>query len=631
MSVVDSRKLWFLWAAFLLFQQFASADEYSDKDSINNLEQFVVTGARTKTDARYLPMTVTVVNSQMLNENNRVSILPTLMEHVPGLIVTSRGLMGYGVSNGGSGGMMLRGVSSTSGQMMVLIDGHPQYNGIYGHSISDSYQTMMADRVEVLRGPASLLYGSNAMGGVVNIVTRGFENDTVLTSVDFGAGSYGTVQAEASNQVKRGKFSSTVAAQYGRTDNHRPNMGFYQYGGFAKLKYDFSDAWNVFVDADVTHFNANNPGSTNSPLLQAEQWITRGVVSAGVENQFNKCHGRLSLYDNFGRHKINDGYSAESGTPQTRLFRSKDALAGIDFFQTIDAWNGATLTLGLDYQHIYGRAYYTDIKTGKVLETQNKQSAHVHNNETAGYVELRQVVTKRFVVDAGLRYDYHNVAGGEWIPQGGLVYKPTANGEIKAMVSKGFRNPTMKEMYLYPPSNEDLKAEKLVNYELSWRHRVLSEKLAYGVNIFHIDAENIIQTVDRKNVNTGELNNNGVEAEATWNISNHWSANTNHSYLKMENPIIGAPTYKGFIGGNYRGGRWNVCAGLMYVDGLYKSVGDDEQKVDFFLLNATVNFMAAKNINLWLKGDNLLGQKYEINAGYPMPKATFMAGAKISF
>ena len=631
MSVVDSRKLWFLWAAFLLFQQFASADEYSDKDSINNLEQFVVTGARTKTDARYLPMTVTVVNSQMLNENNRVSILPTLMEHVPGLIVTSRGLMGYGVSNGGSGGMMLRGVSSTSGQMMVLIDGHPQYNGIYGHSISDSYQTMMADRVEVLRGPASLLYGSNAMGGVVNIVTRGFENDTVLTSVDFGAGSYGTVQAEASNQVKRGKFSSSVAAQYGRTDNHRPNMGFYQYGGFAKLKYDFSDAWNVFVDADVTHFNANNPGSTNSPLLQAEQWITRGVVSAGVENQFNKCHGRLSLYDNFGRHKINDGYSAESGTPQTRLFRSKDALAGIDFFQTIDAWNGATLTLGLDYQHIYGRAYYTDIKTGKVLETQNKQSAHVHNNETAGYVELRQVVTKRFVVDAGLRYDYHNVAGGEWIPQGGLVYKPTANGEIKAMVSKGFRNPTMKEMYLYPPSNEDLKAEKLVNYELSWRHRVLSEKLAYGVNIFHIDAENIIQTVDRKNVNTGELNNNGVEAEATWNISNHWSANTNHSYLKMENPIIGAPTYKGFIGGNYRGGRWNVCAGLMYVDGLYKSVGDDEQKEDFFLLNATVNFMAAKNINLWLKGDNLLGQKYEINAGYPMPKATFMAGAKISF
>ena len=56
--------------------------------------------------------------------------------------------------------------------MLVLIDGHPQYNGVYGHPISDSYQTLMAERVEVLRGPASVLYGSNAMGGVLNIVTR---------------------------------------------------------------------------------------------------------------------------------------------------------------------------------------------------------------------------------------------------------------------------------------------------------------------------------------------------------------------------------------------------------------------------------------------------------------------------
>ena len=59
---------------------------------------------------------------------------------------------------------MLRGISSGTGEIMVLIDGHPQYNGIFGHPISDSYQTLMAERVEVLRGPASLLYGSNAMG-----------------------------------------------------------------------------------------------------------------------------------------------------------------------------------------------------------------------------------------------------------------------------------------------------------------------------------------------------------------------------------------------------------------------------------------------------------------------------------
>ena len=124
----------------------------------------VVTGTRNITDIRHLPQTVTVVGRDKLTENERVSVLPTLMEQVPGLMLTSRGVLGYGVSGGGSGGMMLRGISSGAGQVMVLIDGHPQYNGIYGHSISDAYQTMMAERVEVLRGPASLLYGSNAMG-----------------------------------------------------------------------------------------------------------------------------------------------------------------------------------------------------------------------------------------------------------------------------------------------------------------------------------------------------------------------------------------------------------------------------------------------------------------------------------
>lgn len=206
-----------------------------------DIADVVITGTRNATDIRHLPMTITVVGEQKLNENQRINILPTLMEQVPGLMVTSRGVMGYGVSTGGSGGMMLRGISSGAGQVMVLIDGHPQYQAIYGHSISDSYQTMMIERVEVLRGPASLLYGSNAMGGVINIVTRGMHQDGIRTGIRLGGGSYGTVQADVFNQARAGKFSSTVAAQYSRSDNHRPNMGFEQYGGYVKLNYDLND------------------------------------------------------------------------------------------------------------------------------------------------------------------------------------------------------------------------------------------------------------------------------------------------------------------------------------------------------------------------------------------------------
>ena len=606
-----------------------NAEEVTDS---MNLQDVVVTGTRNATDVRYLPMTVSVIGRQTLTEQYQTSVLPTAMQQVPGLFVTSRSMLGYGVSGGAAGGINLRGIAGGSGQLMVLIDGHPQYNGIYGHPIADSYQTLMTERVEVLRGPASMLYGSNAMGGVINIVTRGMHEDGVKTTVNLGAGSYGTIQAEASNQVRSGKFSSTVAAQYGRTDNHRPRMGFEQYGGYLKLGYDFHAHWNAYVDANITHFNASQPGSTSSPLYDADQWITRGMVSAAVENHYNKTSGAVSLYTNFGRHKIDDG-TADAANPTKRYFRSKDALLGVSLYQSAQLFEGNRVTVGIDYQHIYGHAYYTSKETGETLDTPNKQSGKSYRNEIAGYVEFRQDLTSWLTVDAGIRIDHHSVTGTEWIPQGGIVIRPMDNGELKAMVSKGFRNPTMREMYLYPPSNEDLKPERLMNYELSWKHRF--NTLTYGINFFYLKGDNMIQTmpVDGKprNVNTGKVENYGAELEAAYRISQHWNITTNHALLHMKNPVLAAPKYKGFLGANYNCNRLGVVAGLQYISGLYTAIGDNEKKENFLLLNATVSYQLIRNLALWVRGENLLAQRYEINLGYPMPRATFMAGVQCTF
>ncbi|MGN0213877.1 MAG: TonB-dependent receptor plug domain-containing protein [Muribaculaceae bacterium] len=595
------------------------------------LGEVVVTGTRNVTDIRHLPQTVTTVGRQKLTENQRVNVLPTLMEQVPGLMVTSRGMMGYGVSTGGSGGMMLRGISSGAGQVMVLIDGHPQYNGIYGHSIADAYQTMMTERVEVLRGPASLLYGSNAMGGVVNIVTRSMDADGGKGYAGIGAGSWGTVQGEAGYSLRKGKWRMTASGQYGRSDNHRPNMGFEQYGGFAKVQYDINSHWNLFADADVTHFNASYPGTVSAPMLEADQWITRGAVAVGIENHFGSTSGRLSLYDNFGRHKINDGYNALTGSQQTRLFRSNDALMGVSWYQSAVLWDGSRFTVGFDYQNIYGHAYYTSRETGEVLETQNKQSGEERNHELAGYVDLRQDLFTWLTAEAGVRFEHHSVTGGEWIPQGGIVVRPVADGELKLMASKGFRNPTMREMYLYPPSNTDLEPERMWSYELSWKQRLMRGRLQYGINLFCIDADNIIQTVNRQNVNTGKLNNKGVEFDVQYRINSHWQVNTNHSWLDMRHPVVSAPKYKGYIGVNMAYGRWSGSAGLMQVCGLYTAIAENETTEDFTLLNAIVSYAVCSPVHLWVKGENLLAQRYEYIAGMPMPKATFMAGVDVEF
>ena len=607
----------------------ASAEELADSLSI---QEVVVTGTRNAVDVRHLPYTVNVIGRQTLTEQQQTSVLPTVMQQVPGLMVTSRSMMGYGVSTGAAGGISLRGVTGGAGQMLVLIDGHPQYNGVYGHPISDSYQTLMAERVEVLRGPASVLYGSNAMGGVLNIVTRSMHEDGVKTHINLGAGSYGTVQTEASNQMRSGRFSSTIAAQYSRTDNHRPNMDFEQYGGYVKLGYDISDHWNAAVDLDLTHWNASNPGSVTQPKLENDQWITRGAASLTIENHYNKTSGALSIYDNFGRHKINDGYSAEGGTPQTDFFRSKDAVGGVSWYQSAQLFEGNRVTVGLDYQHIYGRAWYTNRETGETVTTQRRlmQSAHSHENEVAGYVDFRQDITYWLTIDAGLRYDHHSTAGGEWVPQAGVVLRPVETGALKASVSKGFRNPNTREMYMYGTANHDsLRAERLWNYELSWRQSLGG--FSYGANLYYIKGDNMIQTVAGKNVNTGEIENYGVELEALYRIDSHWTLLTNHSLLHMKNPVVAAPTYKGFLGANFNYQKWSIIAGLQYLNGLYTAVGDAETKENFCLLNAAVNYALSKTVGLWLRGENLLAQSYEINLGYPMPRATFMGGVNINF
>lgn len=612
----------------------ASITVSAQQDSVS-LDEVVVTGTRNVTDVRYLPMTVNVISRGQLTQNNQMSILPTVMQQVPGLFVTSRSMYGYGVSTGAAGGINMRGISGGAGQLLVLIDGHPQYNGIYGHPISDSYQTLMAERVEVLRGPASVIYGSNAMGGVINIVTRKMLQDGVRTDVRVGGGSYGTVLAEASNTIRKGKFSSMVAGQYSRTDNHRPNMGFEQYGGHLKLAYDFTPHWNAYIDADITHFNASYPGQDVKPVYDARQWITRGVVSAAVENNYERTSGALSVFTNFGRHKIDDG-SSDAAKPTTRYFRSKDALTGISWYQSARLFEGNRLTLGVDYQHIYGRAYYTDKVSGAVLDTPNKQSGRSYRNEVAGYVDVRQDLVEWLTIDAGLRLDHHSITGSEWIPQVGVVVRPIATGEVKAMVSKGFRNPTMREMFLYPPSNEELKPERMWNYELSWRHRL--QKIAYGVNLFYIDADNIILTTQvgngKKNLNSGRIRNYGAEVEATYHINNMWALNTNYSFLKMKKQqVVAAPKYKGFLGADFRLHRLAVNAGLQYISGLgLDSTGDgiaDKQEKDFVLLNMSVNYHLNNIVTLWANGENLLAQRYQINYGYPMPRATFMAGVNV--
>ena len=627
----------------------ASAAEV--QDTVRMHEVVVLDERHSLAETRNLPQSVSVVWRDQLTEAYRPSALPTLAELVPGLFIPGRGMMGYGVNSGGAGAVVVRGLTSGVGQLLVCIDGEPQYSGIYGHSVADLYQTHALDRVEVLRGPASARYGSNAMGGVLNLVTRPAIGDRVSTNVTVGAGSYGTVQAEATNQVQKGSFSSLVTAQYNRSDNHRDNMDFQQAGGMVKLGYRFNRHWRATAMADVNYFYTQLPGTVNRPMTDNEQWIVRGAANLTLHNNYGarpvrsllrgrwpiSTHGAISFYTNFGKHKIDDGTADPVNAPSTRYFRSRDNVAGVSAWQTFGFFRGNNTTFGLDYQHIYGHAYYTDKQTGNEITIPTpKASGTSHRNEVAAYVDFRQKATDWLTVDATLRVDHHSIAGTELVPQGALLFKPMKDGELKASVSKGFRNPTMRELYLYPVSTTDLGPERLMNYELSWKHWVMAGRLSYGVNVFYMKGWDIIQTAmvngARVNANVGDVENVGVEAQLDYHICSHWSLATNHSYLHMDVPVLSAPTYKGYLGAHYREERWSAQTGVQYVAGLYTEVGANEQKEDYCLLSASVSHRVWKGLTLWLRGETLLGYRnYQTILGYPMPHASVMAGLSWDF
>ena len=601
---------------------FASDNE--DVMRTDTLPEVVATGTRNETDSRLLPMTVSVVNNVRFEERHDNNILPALTAEVPGLFVTQRGIMGYGVSTGGSGGIKVRGVGGTPNTgMLVLIDGMPQYAGLYGHPVADNYQTMLAERVDVIRGPASLFYGSNAMGGVVNIVTRQSKQDTVITDIHLQGGSYYTLDAGICNQVRKGKFSEAAGFSYSRTDGHRENMDFDEYNAFLRLGYDIIEHWKLGAMGNVAYFNSSNPGTIAAPLEDNDMHILRGTAALSVENTYDRTSGAIRLFYNGGHHIINDGYAVAGGMPQTQLYHHKDFMAGASVYQSVMFFRGNRTTFGFDYQHFGGHAWNEALADGATTDIIRKTQF-----ELAGYVDFRQQVASWFAIDAGVRFDWHSEAGINYIPQGGLSFLLPEETELKAMVSRGFRSPTIRELYMYKPANADLKAENLWNYEISYRQYLLDRSLRLGANIFYLHAQNMIATqmVEGRplNVNTGEMKNCGLELEGSYNIIKGLFLSSNYSYLHMSNPQLAAPEHKLNVSLSYHHERFRIGTDVQYIAGLYLTTGDDAEKENYVLWNVHADYRIWRGLWANIKADNILAQEYEINKGFPMPRTTIM-------
>ncbi|KAA6321732.1 iron complex outermembrane receptor protein, partial [termite gut metagenome] len=486
---------------------------FSQKDSLNfSLDEIIVTGTRAQVNRNNVPMTISVINRNDIEESSESALLPVLSERIPGMFVTERGITGFGVSSGGSGGITVRGVggSPTTG-VLVLIDGHPQYMGIMGHHLPDAYVASDIERVEVVRGPASILYGSNAMGGVINIITRKQNQDGWSTNGRLMYGSYHTQKYMLNGGWKHGKSDVFASINHDRTNGHRNNSGFHITNAYTRAGYGLSEYFRVWGDVSVASFTAQNPGTIARPLFDNIADIIRGVASATLENNYGQNYGALKLFYNFGDHHVNDGY-AEGSNPLDFRFRSKDNNFGAALYQIFKPVNGNEITAGIDLKSYGGRAWNDPLDKNNPDEVQVDTTTY----EVAGYAIMQQTLFEKLTLNIGLRYEYNPTFGGEWVPQAGLAYRPFPYTTLKASVSKGFRSPTIRELYYkasWAAANPNLEPERLTNYEVSAGRDFLERRLSVELTGYVVDGSNLIQvqSIDggNRNVNTGKFNNKG--------------------------------------------------------------------------------------------------------------------------
>ena len=607
-------------------QPLLAEETYRDTVSLKG----VTVTAPHKTDVALTPLDVTIVSAEEINKSTETSLLPVLMQQVPGLFVSERGFAGYGVSGGAAGTVNIRGVGGGN-KVLFMIDGQPQWAGIFGHSLADTYVANGVERVEVVKGPSSLLYGSNAMGGSVNIITRRQHEDGVTGRARAMFGSFTTQKFDVSTGFKKGRFSATAAGQVDRSNGYREGSEFWLANEFLQLNYEGSDHWNFGGNADMTQSKANNPGTTQDPLLSMWTKIFRGTGSVYANNHYGNVHGGIQGYINWGRHLVDDGYSP-GAAPKDYLFNSTDYNMGFTIFESMNFWKDNDISVGIDFQHWGGHSW----NTSKANPSEVSSEFKGHENEVAGYVMLQQGFFNNVLdVNAGVRLQHGSQYGNVWVPQAGIIVRPASMSEIKFSFSKGFRSPNLRELYLYPPHNPDLKPEYMLNYELSYNQHLLGGRLMLGAALYFIDGKDMIQTqmVDGKplNVNVGKFKNKGFELQAAYRINHLWNVGANYAYLHTDNTTLYAPKNKLDAQVSFNPGSFEFTLEDSSVWSLQN--GNPDGTEDYTLVNfrAAYTYGAKVPVTLFAKVDNIFNKHYEVVYGCPMPGTTIMGGVEFKF
>ncbi len=528
---------------------------------------------------------------------------------IPGAYVPSRGVLGHGL--GTSNSIALRGLGgSPTTQLLVVIDGRPEVMGLMGHPIPDFYSLTDAGSISVTAGPASVLYGNRAMGGAIEIKPAPYEPG-FHTEYETSLGSYYTGQDRLSHGGQLGRFYYKVAGGIEHTNGHRENSSFRNQDGSMHLSYNLAPAWRASIEGRYGHFNVEDPGTVSTPAPGHWSRVGRGGYGLSLDNQGEQAWGSFRFFSSHGHHMIYDG------------FRSIDSNTGFRVQETFTPVPNLELDLGGDAARYGGNA--------RSISTGYSYGDH-YISEGGGFTRARWNVAGGLRLNAGFRGDHNSVFGGVTATEFGASYRISSGYSLSLAIAKGFRNPTIRELYLFPAPTPTLQPERLWNYQATFQLRPGSGLLAW-VTGYYSDISNLIVTTGRypnlKLENIGRTSNRGLEVNVRWSPVRRVSLSSGYAYLSSTNLAPYVPENKinycldvdlihAFIslGGSTVGRTWADTARTIRLGG-------------YTAATFKVTVPVGRHWTIFALVDNLLDREYEEIAGYPMPGINAAGGVKI--
>jgi outer membrane cobalamin receptor len=603
----------------------ASADEPGVK-----LKEVVVTATRTEKEPQDVTQSVTVITADEIRKSG-AKTAEEVIERTTSVDLHDTGPKGSKTE------FSLRG--STAQQVLVLLDGRRMNSvAVGGFDFSTLPVSVDAiERIEILRGPSSVLYGADAVGGVINIITK--KPTGQESTVTSAGGSHGYWTLGASNAAKVGNYYYSLSANRERSDGYRINSDLDKTVAGGKIGYEVSNDSSLEFTADYLEKEIGVPGSTQFTSPLARQWDRNAASSLMYRTKVSKeLDLRVTGYYNRNKLLFSDPNLAPFDPTFSRhITSSTGAEVQTNWFTAPSAFLTNVLTVGAE-----------------------TKADHLESSDAGGhsaalqafYVQDEISIGEPFIFVLGGRYDNHSVYGENVSPRASARYRFITTGTIlRISGGEAFRAPTFDELYwpktTFTAGNRDLKPEFSREFE-GGVEQSIGKGSSVKFTLFERHVKDLIVWMPNSSfvwspTNFGSARISGYETEAKTTFFDMLVWGVNYTAMNTSNqdtgePIIGAPAeqFKSYLNLTVPNVKTNV-----YLEGRYMrnywipSVGASNPSSHYGVADVKISqpvaFGSSLKTDVFVAVKNITNRSYEVSGGYPMPPTEVFGGLTLRF